>query len=414
MKVCLISKDEQLYWLCYQCLAPFAASGCELALAAPGRQRPDADLRLWDVSATLDPPPRLSFADAGKDILLVDRRELALAPEWVHRTGVPILLKPVQPVVLRSFLFHAAGASAGLKSAPEKVEPSDRQRDELLQCLLRANLGLQEYDQDRTHFLAQALHDFRTPLSALRGYCGLMLENRLGPLNPDQADLVRRMQHSVKRLSRLTQAMFLLSVSRQVENTPKIRVSDIGACLDQAMHEIRPLAFSKGIDLQVQVVRPVEPLYFDPEQMEQVFVNLLENACKFTPPRGVVAVQGDSVFWERRTLAVPGRQESTERRRTASRRPNAFQVDVRDSGPGIHPKRLEEIFEEYRSSESTHDRSGAGLGLAICKRIVQAHRGRIFARSEGTGATFSCLLPFPEEAAATLAPRSRNSSPHPL
>ena len=90
-------------------------------------------------------------------------------------------------------------------------------RDEILQCLIQANLKLQEYDQDRTTFLARAVHDFRAPLTAISGYCGLLLGEPLGPLTENQREVLRRMQHSTKRLSRMASAMFQLSVGRHVK-----------------------------------------------------------------------------------------------------------------------------------------------------------------------------------------------------
>src|SRR5258708_36342625 len=104
--------------------------------------------------------------------------------------------------------------------------------NDLLDCLLHTNLKLQEYDQFRTNFLARAVHDFRTPLTSLCGYCGLLVDQRLGPLNKSQVDLLSRMQHSITRLSRLADAMFDLSVGRDVERGPDLQNGDVEASIN--------------------------------------------------------------------------------------------------------------------------------------------------------------------------------------
>jgi signal transduction histidine kinase len=109
-------------------------------------------------------------------------------------------------------------------------------RDEILQCLIQTNLKLQEYDHDRTNFLTRAVHDFRAPLTAISGYCGLLLGEALGTLTEDQKEVLRRMQHSTKRLSRMASAMFQLSVGRQIKPLDLLK-GNIRECMEQAVHE---------------------------------------------------------------------------------------------------------------------------------------------------------------------------------
>jgi signal transduction histidine kinase len=102
-----------------------------------------------------------------------------------------------------------------------------------------------------------------------------------------------------------------------------------------------------------------------------------------------------SVFWNRRAPRIaPGNLE-VERRNGDLRAVNAYRVQVSDSGPGVPVENLEKIFEEYTSYAGSQDRSGGGLGLAICKMIMKAHQGQMFAESSGTGATFAFVLPYP-------------------
>lgn len=120
-------------------------------------------------------------------------------------------------------------------------------------------------------------------------------------------------------------------------------------------------------------------------------MNLLENACKFTPRNGHIKVVAYSVSAQRGIRTPPG---------ITAGKGAGFRIDVCDSGPGIPPELLPNIFEEYVSHGSAADRSGGGLGLAICKMILQAHRGEIWIESGGNGTTFSFFLPFNEPVTA--------------
>jgi signal transduction histidine kinase len=266
-------------------------------------------------------------------------------------------------------------------------------RDDFLQRLLGANLRLQQYDQQRTNFIARAVHDFRAPLTALSGFCGLLASGELGPLNEQQTEALARMQHSTKRLSRMASAMFELSVGPKLNHKIELRQGDLTERVKQAVYEILPAAREKGITVSSQdIAAPAGPLYFEPSQMEQVLVNLLDNACKFTHRGGTIEVRGYPYFWERRFLSGP--PGHAERRARRIDTPNAYRVDVMDTGPGIPPAHLHHIFEEYTSYAGSQDRSGGGLGLAICRLIMSRHQGHIWAESNADGAVFSFVLPY--------------------
>jgi signal transduction histidine kinase len=200
------------------------------------------------------------------------------------------------------------------------------------------------------------------------------------------------MQHSAKRLSRMASAMFQLSIGDQVRIQPHLERGDLQECMDQVVHEIGPSIEEKHIDLSVDLGPSPLPLLFDGSQMEQVLLNLLENACKFTPKAGFIEVTGYSFFWDRRATCV--RTNAIDHRVQNSRKPNAFRIDIRDSGPGIPVEQLDSIFEQYTRYSGTQDRTGGGLGLAICKMLVSRHHGRVWAETSESGATFSLVIPF--------------------
>jgi signal transduction histidine kinase len=252
---------------------------------------------------------------------------------------------------------------------------------------------LQQYDHERTKFLAGTLHDFQAPLTALNGYCRLLLDNKLGAISPEQRRALERMGHSAARLSRMTHAMLQLSVAQRREQKPVLKRGDIRECIDQAVHEMTPVADDKQIKLSVHFVPPPGALMFDPTGLEQVLVNLLDNACRFTPKQGTIEVRGYPHFWERRSHCDAAWHGLVDRRMNAEGQPNSFRIDVRDSGPGIPAAHISNIFEEYISYSERRDRSGTGLGLATCKTIVRRHHGRVWAENSASGAVFSFVLP---------------------
>jgi signal transduction histidine kinase len=167
---------------------------------------------------------------------------------------------------------------------------------------------------------------------------------------------------------------------------------DIRECLEQALHEIAPFADDKAIAITTDLAGCDHPLYFEAGQIEQVLINVLDNACKFTPRAGAIELHGYPYFWERRTTrsSLP---PAAERRRHTVPDPNTYRIDIRDSGNAIPPEHIDHIFEEYTSYAGGRDRSGGGLGLAISRMIITQHDGRVWAENTELGPMFSIVLP---------------------
>jgi signal transduction histidine kinase len=382
-KFTLISEDLSLIAMCREALRDLGQAGAwELTVSADGEADPATGICLWDYQPGRAAPP----ASAGsRHWFLVSRKDLDEFHNAAPFAEGSILLKPLTRAVLNAFLGSAAQVSTSRTLRDE--------RDELLGSLFEANLKLQEYDQQRTNFLARAVHEFRVPLTALSGFCGLFSAGELGSLTVNQQDALRRMEHSIARMSRMTTAMFELSIAGQSDQQPRLQEGHIAECIDRALNLMQPLASEKDLLCAVaELVPPQMPMLFESEQIEQVLVNLLDNACKASPRHGSIEIFGYPYFWERRFLA--GASSQTERRLSDVPAPNSYRVDVRDAGPGVRPEHLESIFEEYTSYFGSQDRSGGGLGLAICRLIVQRHHGRIWASAEPSGACFSFVLPY--------------------
>ena len=394
MNILLHSGDEKLARFCREILIETFGVESRVDVAYPGQIPSPEVLCLWDFTPgesalrqDLDP------ARLRKYLFLVDRKHLLALEELVGTTSINVLLKPVTPATMRAFLRDAHQEGLDTSNHAGAIDTLRVERDEMLQFLIQANLKLQEYDQDRTNFLARSIHDFRAPLTAISGYCGLLLEEALGSLTPEQREVLGRMQHSATRLSRITNAMFQLSIHRRVEQELSLEQADMRDCVDQALHEIALSVEDKRISIRAEIEHSPDGLFFDKSQMEQTLVNLLDNACRFTPRNGAIEIRGYRYFWERRTCRAAALNPSLDRRVEHIRTPNAFRVDIRDGGPGIPAAYAGKIFEEYTSYSGGQDRSGGGLGLAICRMILQQHRGQVWAESHATGAIFSFVLP---------------------
>jgi signal transduction histidine kinase len=264
-----------------------------------------------------------------------------------------------------------------------------QEREITYRNLLAAYLKLQEVNRQKTVFLASAAHELKTPLAVIKGYYDLMLAGSLGKLSDKQREILEESKESCERLVRLVSMFLNYSALESGKLVLQLRENDLRDCLDEVSKRWTEAFQRKGVKLEVQIDPSIPTFRFDYQKVQQAAANLLDNALKHTPRGGGVIFQAKPHFWERRVSEVAPAQE---RRRFRLPRPNSVEVSVSDSGPGIAPEHHQEIFEDFvRVDRNT---SGMGLGLAITKRLIQAHRGKIWVESEAKrGSTFAFLLP---------------------
>ena len=264
----------------------------------------------------------------------------------------------------------------------------------LYKDMLEAFARLQDQVHRRTVALASAAHELKTPLAVIAGYIELLLSGRPGPLNERQTRALQDSHANCQRLQRFIQDFLTYSALETGKITMRIEPGDLRACLSE-IHEIWvPLFHEKGIALYFLCPDDLEQISFDYYKIQQVVSNLLENALKFTPQGGTVWVSAEMYDWD--TRGGQRGHSGSERKALSHRRLNSIRVIVADTGPGIPPEYLQEIFDDFvQVTQATDDRPrGAGLGLAIARRLVHAHSGKIWAESEvGNGSKFSFLLP---------------------
>jgi signal transduction histidine kinase len=256
--------------------------------------------------------------------------------------------------------------------------------------LAAANRKLKELDRLKSQFLSMATHELRTPLSVILGYNSMLAESLHDRLTAEEAEALEESAGACKRLIRLVNSM--LDVT-QIESG-KIRMSFAPTDARQVVLAVERLlrheAELRDIKLHVQVPSRIPRVLLDPERIQQLLINLVDNALKFTPPGGQVGI--------------------TLRQVHQSGNCAALEFIVRDTGIGIPQDKQDLIFEEFAQlSPATRQpatsnkaaEKGFGLGLAICRRLVAAHEGTLeVSSSPGAGSTFKATIPIRQAQAA--------------
>lgn len=269
------------------------------------------------------------------------------------------------------------------------VQELMQEREITYRNLLAAYLRLQEANRQKTVFLASAAHELKTPLAVMKGYYDLLLSGSLGKLSDRQREILQESKESCDRLVRLVSMFLNYSALESGKLVLQLRPNDLRDCLSDVVCRWEDAFKRAGVRLETQVAAQLPMFKFDYQKVQQCVSNLIDNALKHTPAGGCVTLRAGLHFWERRVSDAP---PSAERRRDRANQPNSMLVSVTDSGTGIASEHHQEIFEEFVRVDPSS--AGMGLGLAITKRLIQAHRGKIWVDSEpGRGSCFSFLLP---------------------
>jgi signal transduction histidine kinase len=264
-----------------------------------------------------------------------------------------------------------------------------QEREITYRNLLAAYLRLQEVNRQKTVFLASAAHELKTPLAVIKGYYDLLLSGSLGKLTDKQRDILQESKESCERLVRLVSMFLNYSALESGKLVLHLRENDLRDCLSELATRWHEAFVRKHVRLDTILNTDIPIFKFDYQKVQQTVANLLDNSLKHTPAGGNVTFRAELHFWERRSAEEV---QTQDRRRERIQHPNCIKVSVSDSGPGIASEHHQEIFEDFVRVDRTS--SGMGLGLAIAKRLVQAHRGKIWVESEPRrGCTFTFLLP---------------------
>jgi signal transduction histidine kinase/DNA-binding response OmpR family regulator len=266
------------------------------------------------------------------------------------------------------------------------------------QELLMANARLEDASRHKSEFLANMSHEIRTPLNAVIGFSEILRELRVGPLTERQSRYVSNIWQSGKHLLQVINDILDLSKVEAGKLTMAAEALPVVMILEDILTIARVLAHKKDQMVEADVEPRLPPLRADPVRLKQILFNLLNNAVKFTPDGGRITLTA------RRVAGSGGQPADVSKPMDRMMIPPIdgpnewLEIKVQDTGVGIRPEDLPRLFQEFTQLESTQDQrhEGAGLGLALTRRLVDMHGGRIWAESEGAGkgSTFTVRLPF--------------------
>jgi two-component system sensor histidine kinase BarA len=255
------------------------------------------------------------------------------------------------------------------------VRESFRSLEDKTAKLQEAYDRLKELDRLKSNFLATVSHELRTPLTSIIGYSEMLAEGLAGELQPEQKEFVQTIHEKGEQL--LALIMGLLDLSKLESGTMSMRKNAvrIEAVLNEVLSTLAPTARKKNVNLRVELATDLGEIKGDPERLRQVFINLVDNALKFTPAGGSVTMRA------RNSGASAGAEDGDDDAGMALMAPlrNEIEIRVLDTGIGIPERERAKVFDAFYQvdSSSTREYGGTGLGLSIVKRLVEAHGGTV-------------------------------------
>jgi signal transduction histidine kinase len=378
--------------------APPSVDGLEVAIGpeADGLTRAyrDQTVVVWNSDHAIPEEQRLTVP--GEQTRMLRSRNCAVVPLVVQGRTIGVMVAdrgrrrdsfdPATIELLQLFAGHAAPAVEQarlyeeLRSAADHLQAMVEDRTRALQAanakLQAAVQQLQAASRHKSEFLATMSHELRTPLNSIIGFADLLLTQSGGSLSEKQERFLSHIRSSGKHLLGLIGDILDLAkieAGKIALHPEEIVIAEI---VEDILVIVRGLANKKSQIIESHVAEQLSLLYADPVRFKQILFNLLSNAVKFTPPGGRIVL-------EARRAADPH---------------GCLEIRVRDTGVGIRAEDLPRLFHEFVQLETTEAQrhEGTGLGLALTRRLVELHGGRIWAESEGEGrgATFAVVLPF--------------------
>jgi PAS domain S-box-containing protein len=286
---------------------------------------------------------------------------------WFDVRAQPV---PEGVFVLSIDITERKRAELALRELNESLELKvvERTRD-----LKLASERAESADRLKSAFLATMSHELRTPLNSIIGFSGILLQGLPGPLNAEQQKQLGMVQSSSRHLLDLINDVLDVSKIEAGQLAVKLSSFELRSSIDRMLAIVKPLAHKKNLALEALVPAEISQIHSDRRRVEQIILNLLNNAIKFTDHGGI-------------TLTV-------------ERRERELQLHVADTGIGIRPEDLESLFQPFRQIDAGLERQheGTGLGLAICRRLSELLGGSIHVQSTwGSGSVFSLTLPLHE------------------
>jgi signal transduction histidine kinase len=321
--------------------------------------------------------PRLGEYLIEKGVLIPEQLQIALdRHQELAAAGTPRLVGQVlldlgfidREILDQVVTEQILQLQSALQQSNRQLEWRVQERTQDLQNALNK---VSELNQLKSNFISNISHELRTPLTHIKGYLNLLSEGTLGSLNKDQSEALEVLLRSEARLEQLIEDLIWFTLASRGELTLNLYSCNVTDLIQTSLSRAEKLARARKISLQVILADGLPMVHVDGDKITWVLLQLLDNAIKFTPQGGKVKVD-------------------------AALEDGLVKVSVTDTGIGISPDRIEEIFEPFHQLDESDKRhyGGTGLGLALVRRIVEAHGTRIKVQSEiGKGSRFEFELP---------------------
>jgi signal transduction histidine kinase len=281
------------------------------------------------------------------------------------------LIRPIRRTEAR-LAEIAAGDFSGTLDVPNRDELGSLARNvnQMNDELKRLYGELEAASRHKSEFLANMSHELRTPLNAIIGFSQVLRQRFFGDINEKQEEYLDDILSSGNHLLALINDVLDLSKVEAGQVELEVSAFSLREALERGVVMVRERATKNGVALSLELASNVDIVQGDERRLRQVVFNLLSNAVKFTPPGGSIVIE-------------------------SARMNGEVQVSVTDSGPGIAKEDQERIFEEFQQTDvGVQQREGTGLGLALSRRLVELHGGRIWVESNpGDGSRFVFTLP---------------------
>jgi PAS domain S-box-containing protein len=332
-------------------------------------------------------PNDLAEVSAAYDLLFQQGKEFNIEYRMRRKDGEWIWLHNRAP---------AYRVSDGVPCADGLVSDITR-RKQAEETLQNTKEAAETANRAKSQFLANMSHELRTPLNAIIGFSELLSDRTFGDLNVRQLKYSNNILSSGRHLLQLINDILDLSKVEAGSLELNCTLFQVSGALQSAHSIVKVLAHKKSIQLNFAVSPTLPQVFADEAKFKQIMYNLLSNAIKFTPEGGSVSVSAETDTLSPDALATAQGHSSSLK---------CLKVVVTDTGIGIHPNDHERVFNEFEQVDSSYGRQqqGTGLGLALTKRFVEMHGGRIWVESEGiqgAGSKFLFILPLQ---AAVLGP----------
>ncbi|MEO8900533.1 MAG: ATP-binding protein [Polyangiaceae bacterium] len=317
-----------------------------------------------------EPPPALLALDAELDPARL--RDLYRAMPRADDESVVKLARHLGRILdLLLFSGHRALLTSNMHLA--SVRESFRELEEKNEKLQTAFDRLKELDRLKSNFLATVSHELRTPLTSIIGYSEMLVEGLAGDMTKEQHEFVQTIRDKGEQLLQLIKG--LLDLSKLESGTMSLRKgqTDIRTLLLDVAGTMTPTARKKDVEIAVETENGLPLIWADAERLRQVFLNLTENAIKFTPLNGKVTLSAKI------TAVDSARPDDAGGVVILSARRTAVEFRVADTGIGIPESERGRVFDAFYQvdSSSTREAGGTGLGLSIVRRLIDGHDGTV-------------------------------------